>query len=458
MSKTETPTLTERLAAALADSTRVKPPDPADNPYGAHDLKSMRMQTGVFGQHLHPAVNMAEKAPGEISHDMEAARFAGMDEHRQDKSAKRMATARARAARKAQFDAIANTPDPPDRRRMEQSWRVVLPLHEIVTRIAASKKRWAERFLGSNVDDVAQIALEQVALVLAKSDKDMDLLARAADELGGMAKRTGRVPGDQVSDDERRERKELARARKWLMGLVNNRVMGALVDTFTSQRNLRWANIDMIATVMASISGVGDDPMTARFKADRAPSFIGKSFPHPGRIDPVLLSAAVAAAITERGLDRMAEILLDEDNRRTDGAVKWTKCSEALFLATPEHGEWMWRAVCESTEASAHRRKARAEAARKHVRDQFEFLPGVVVDMVRAFEWRPFARGFVDGRQQATMSSEFEMFYLGEPDMERRSLRPMLRFASPEEAARCLVEHFAALVTGQDMVESVVYG
>lgn len=453
-------TLVERLSAALADNVSATPYKPDENPYANHDLTKMRQQKGVErSQDLHPALNMAAKAPGPMTQALEEERYAGIEEGRKDKSAQRMRAHRARAARKQQFDQIAASPKAPDKNRLVLAWRVVVPLHDTITKIAKSKKRWAERFLGSNVDDIAQVAMEQIALVLAKSDQDMGVLTQAADELGAIMRESGRVPGDQkvdLSDDERKHRRKVKKARKWLMGLVNNRVMGALADTFVNQRNLRWDNLDMIATIMASINGTGDDPMLARFKADRAPAFLGGKFPAPGRIDPEVMATAISAAITERGLDRMAELLLDEGSRRTDGAVKWRDLAQDVFLATPDgQGAWMWDCVVKATEGSSHKRKARAEAARAHARQQFEFLPSVVVGVVDALDWQRV--GFNEGH--AVMLNEFESYYVGdEHPLGRPSapIRPALRFASPEAAARALVEHLVVLITGEDMITSAV--
>lgn len=465
MTKTVTNDVVERLAAALNAHERAKSERKAeDNPFHDHDLKQMTGAGLRSAQDKRPAMNMAPA--GGVGFDMEQARFEVEQAHKADTSAKRKAAARARAARKVELDKIADSPVRPNAERMQQAWMIVLHLSPTIDRIANDKRRWASRFLGTTMDDVPQMAKEKMALTLAKSDKDLDVLEAAAQKIGEEAKRTNRIPADQLTDDERTERKKIGKARKWLMGVVNNRVMGALVDAYTSERNLRWDNIDLIATVMANINGPGGDPIVNAHKADRAPAFMGTRFQRPGGVDPHLLATAINAAITERKLDRLVELLLN--NIRTDGSFPWTEKAEEVFLAAPDgDGEWYWQAVCNATSGRNRdgkewtmdrARKARGDAARTFVRNEFEWLPGFIVEVVEAFN--PHAIGYsVKGNRwssqvRATLASEFELFYLGDEPEVRQPLRPVLRFADTTEAAQALLENLACLVTGEDLVRS----
>jgi len=461
--KTLTDKAVDRLAAALDAHERAKVARPEENPFHEHDLKAMATAGLRSSADRHPARNMAPT--GDLGYEMEAARFQVQQEAKADRSARRMAVARARAARKLELDEIADSPVRPDAERMQQAWMIVLHLVPTIDRIAHDKRRWASRFLGTTMDDVPQMAKEKMALILAKSDRDLDLLEQAARDLGEQAERSNGIPRDQLTDDERAERKKAAKARKWLMGVVNNRVMGALVDAYTSERNLRWDNIDLIATVMATISGVGGDPLTSRFKADRAPAFLGTRFQRPGGVDASLLATAINAAITERGLDPLVELMLDEI--RADGSFPWSEHAERVFRAAPGEGEWMWQVVCQSTTGrnrdgkewtTKRARKARGDAARMFVRNEFDWLPGLIVEAIEAFD--PHAIGYsikgVGSREvRATLASDFELYYLPDAPPERTPLRPVLRYADSAEAARALIEHLAVLVTGEDLVRSL---
>lgn len=446
-----------RILGVLDDREAAKvTQDREANPYANATIDD------IAGRQEHPALNMAAKAPDNpLAYDMEAARFAAASKGKTDRSAKRMAQAKARAERKMAYDKIADSPVRPPQQRMDEAWLVVAPLVGIIHMIAKGKQRWANRLLGSMADDIPSLALEKTALVLAKSDRDLKLLREAAQQLHDRANATGQIPQkvEQPTDEERKHNKELGKARKWLMGLVNNRVMGALVDSFTSERNLRWDNIDIIATVIASINGPGDDPITDRFKADRAPAFMGTRFQSPGGIDGNLLAMGIAAAITERGLDPLVEFLLNDDNRRVDGHVAWSKHAETIFLMTPSgDGQWMWDMVCKATAHLKHGKRERGVAARTHVRNQFEWLPRVIVGLVDSFD--PHFIGWSTSGHRAVLASDFELFYKPEsagydPMGDKRLfLQPALTYADTREAALALSEHLNTLVTGNEMVQT----
>lgn len=457
-----TMTSIERLAAALNAHSKAKVArEPGDNPYHEHDLDQMRSAGLMSAQDKTPALNMAAKAPDSpMAYEMERSRFEVEAAAKTDSSAKRMAAARARAARKAQFDEIMTSPVKPDEKRMAEAWAIMSHLFPTVVRIAEGKRRWAARHLGDVTDDVGAIVLENMALMLAKSDKDLDLMLKAAEQIGSKAKRTGKVEGHIETDDEAKARRREAKARKWLMQVVNNRVMDTLVDVYFRSHNLRWENIDIVATVMATVNGVGDDPLLNRHKADRAPSFLGTRFQRPGGVDSALLATAINAAIGDRGLDRLVELLLN--HTRTDGRFQWKRYAEDVFLASPDGGEWMWQAVVQATTGRTPQgkewtmdraRKARGDAARTYVRQQFEWLPSFIVSVLDAFD--PAFIGFAahaQGGGRAILASEFELYYLGDEPERRLLLSPVLKYGSAEEAAAALLEHLAQPSTTDEWV------
>lgn len=429
--------LREMLAAALEErqaATATTSPE-------AGDVTALHGGRGLHAAHdRHPAVSMAPRSSAGAA--MEAARLEGLRAGRADRSARRMAAARARAARKAQLDAVAASPVVPDPQRLEQAWNVLTPLIPIVERIAAGKAAWARRFLGSASEDIASMAIEAMVLVLARSTTlDLDVLATAATQLA----QAGGVPGDQPTGDDRAA-KGVGRSRKWLMGLVNNRVMGALVDAYTASNGLRWQNIDLVATVMTSISGVGEDPMVAHTKASRAPAMVADHTVAPGAIDSGLLAAAINAAITDRRLDRMTEVLLA--NLRTDGSVAWAQCAQAVFEADPRGSAWPL--VCQATAHLADPRAARADAARTLARLRFDWLPGLVVALVDAFEVHLCA--YEDGTTR--LGNDFDSYLC--PSV-RHPLRPALVFTDAGQAAAALAAHLSALVSGTELVASLAY-
>lgn len=451
-------TLKARLSAAIRLDQRACDYVPDDNPLAGHDLDDLRHEITVNAADQHPAVNMVAKTgeEGGLAHDLEGARFANRESAKQDRSAKRMRRARAMKAKHEDFDRIVNLPVQPSSEALAQAWQAVVHMLPIIERIATGKRRWAARFLGGLVDDVTQVVLEQMATALAKQDKfDLAVLVQAAEELGAQAERDG-VPGDQMSEDERKERKTVAKARKWLMGMTNNRVRAVLADLYQSEENLRIENIELVGTVLANINGVGEDPMTANFKADRAAGFMGTQFRKPDGIDHTLLTAAVTAAITERGLDLLVEILLNPENRRSNGSVAWSQIAERVFLATPEadgNGAWLWDLVCKATAEHERVNMARGRAAMMHARNLFEWLPSMIASAVAAFD--PHLIGWCPSRgRRAVMASDFELFYLGDEAEQRDLGAPALSYATVEDAVVALSETIN-LLTGDDLLSSV---
>ena len=442
------------LVAILNEREQAKKATPEDNPYAEHTL--VDLSHGLLkAADNNPAVNTVAKSGTSAAMELESARFATAAAGYEDKSNRRKAEARARAERKVEFDKIASSKTAPDPVKLEQAWMVVYWLVPIVTKIAKSKQRWANRLLGSHADDIPQMALEAMAMVLAKQTKfELSVLRQAAEEIGAFEKG---IPGDQTVDEsEPEDRKQVRKARKWLMGMVNNRVMGALVDSYTSVNNLKWDNLDIITTVVASISGVGDDPMLSRFRSDRAPAFLGTRFQRPGGIDPNALAMAISGAITAKGLDPLVEFMLNEENRRVDGAMEWSKHAQDIFLLTPGgHGAWMWETVVKSTESHSRPGNARGQAAMKHIRNLFEWLPSLIGTAIDSFD--PHFISWSTLGQRAVLASDFELFYLGDkPGDElaeaRLILEPALRYTSIEEAATALTEHLANLTDWKDMV------
>lgn len=463
MTKTMTKTSTEMLAAALEAHSRAKVARPEDNPFKDHDLQQMGSAGLKSMQDRMPALNVAAKSA--MAYEMEVARFEVEQEVKADNSAKRMAAARARAARKVELDKLADSPARPDPKRLQEAWVIVAHLLPTITRVANSKRQWASRHLGDVVDDVIGIVTERMALLLAKSDKDLEVLEQAAKEIADQTKRTNQIPREMLTKEEQKERKRVSKARKWLMQVANNRVMDTLIDVYCRSHNLKWDNIDILASVMANINGPGDDPMFSSFKASRAPAFLGTRFQAPDGIDGNLLAMAINAAITDRKLDPMVEVLLANIN--TDGSFPWTEMAEDVIMAMPDgDGFWMWDVMVRSTTGTNRdgktweldrARKARGDIARKYVRSAFEWMPGLIVSVIDAFD--PQAIGFsasAPGGARAILASEFELFYLGDqPDLRHVAL-PALKYATAADAAQALMEHIAILVTGNDLVASAV--
>ena len=95
--------ITSTLAMLLATREKPTTPQPVATRYESATLADIVHGAGLDHQDMRPALDMTAKGGGA----MERVRRVGLEAGKADKSAKRMAANRARAERKAQFDAIA---------------------------------------------------------------------------------------------------------------------------------------------------------------------------------------------------------------------------------------------------------------------------------------------------------------------------------------------------------------
>lgn len=422
----------QRLQVALTANKMAKEGRPEGNPLEAASLDMLIQNTSTLKH--------ADLLPQKDKHgnwmgpdNLNQAVVDGLEARKNARQNQRKTRARAAAARKQQIDAIADSPVAPDPVRLAKAWAVMRPMTDIMARIARSKASWAKRYLGTVGNDICQEATCKMVLVLAKGTHDLDVLMIAAEQLAGEAKRKGAIPGVQEDKEAKKERKAEAKARKLLMGMANNRVMGALCDAYTDRHNLKWENLDIIETVMASINGAGDDPMTARFQADKAPSFLGTKMAAPGVLDRNILAMALAAAITDRRLDALVELITHEDNLRTDGTFMWKANAERVFTSTTD-GEHKWELVYRATVGHADPERSRAQAARAYAQQQFAWMGWFITSVIEACDAERV--GWRDGR--AVMASAFDPDAFAEDGSRKRPgyLFPTPVFATMEDAAR----------------------
>lgn len=446
------------LAAISAGlRTRLAPAqyDPEANPYAGADLTDLTSGLGLRIDEKRPASNIAQRHDATaMAVDMEEAAFTGFRQGSIDRSKARAAAAANRRARAAQFAAVAATPLRPEPEALTTAWQVVVVMEPLLRRMARAKQPYAERLVGVGLaDDVTGMVFESMALALSKAitteQQDPGVLVQAALQLAGWVERNNRLPGDQEPDKEAKaEAKAHARARKWLMGMANNRVMDTITDLFRAEQNLRWDSLDIIDTVMATINGPGDDPMHASSKVNLPPTMLGTRFPRPGGTDSALIATSINAALTEHGLDPLVEILLS--SLRTDGKVPWTSLAEQIFLATPGgHGQWLWSQVVLATQPLGDAARAeRGVKARLHVRNLFGWLPDFLVALIQAHEIQVVGWHTTEFGTLPRMVSGFDAHYddgdtgMGAP---RHPLVPALSFDTIDAATRALSEHLGSI-------------
>lgn len=372
----------------------------------------------------------ADNYPAKVNHTeagiaMETARVAGLKVGAIERESRRKKAARARQHRRDQIEALANSKAAPPKERIAQAWTVIIPLLPVIEAIAGRKRRWVQRYLGDLTADVTTMAVEDMLMVLARSDRDLDVLRESAEAI--ISKEAKPALPEDATDEDRKHRKAVTKGCSWVMGVVNNVIMRALDAAYNSDENVRWENLDILTTVMNSANGPQEDGFIARFKADRAPVMPGFRWARPGGVDPALVSTALTAAITDRGLDALVELFIAEGNTHPNGLFRWERLADQVFLRSPGEGEWMWGVVEKRTMGLQRPEIAQAQLAKVWVAKVFEWLPGFIVDVVNTLPDLPFGDG------------------------KRFPLVPALSYTTPAEAA----EAIAAVLEGLDDVVAV---
>jgi hypothetical protein len=370
----------------------------------------------------------ADNYPAKVNHTeagiaMETARVAGLQVGRIERESRRKKAALARKHRADQIEALANSKTLPPKERIAQAWEVITPLLPVFDAIAGRKRRWVQRYLGDLTANVTTMAVEDMLMVLARSDKDLAVLRESAEAI--ISKEAKPALPEDATDEERKHRKAVGKGCSWVMGVVNNTIMRALDAAYRSEENVRWENLDILTTVLNAANGPQEDGFIARFKADRAPQMPGFRWNRPGAVDPALVSAALTAAITDRGLDPLVELFIAEGNTHPNGIFRWERLADQVFLLSPGEGPWMWSVVEKRTAHLEHPRKEQAHMAKVWVASLFEWMPGFIVDVVNALPDLPFGDG------------------------KRYPLCPALSYATPAEAA----EAIAAVLEGLDEID-----
>lgn len=332
----------------------------------------------------------ARKNTTPIARQMEAARMAGLEAGRIERVSRRKKAALSRQHRRDQIEALSTSPDPLPLERIAPAWLIVELMVPIIERIARSKKRRLQRYLGDLTADVETEATEDMLNVIARSTQDLDVLLESAGRLASDAPVA--LPAD-ADTDARKRHKAVRRGCGWLMGVANNVVMRAIDTAYRSDENLRWASLDIIAAVMDQASGPQEDVFYSRFKADRAPVMMGSRWHNPGSVDPGLVSMALAAAITDRRLDPLVEMFLDQENCHPNGTFRWEQNAYKVFTLSPGDGAWMWALVEKRTSGFSYPEKARASMAKTWTNRLFAWLPSFMVDIVDVLQDMPFGDG-----------------------------------------------------------------
>ena len=303
-----------------------------------------------------PARRVGYLAPEDI--DGEAARQ--QEESRKARRARSAAQRRSREARQDRVDELVEASDPLKVGDVAQAWEVAALLLDTVNTVVTSKARWMERLVGTCADDIAQDVIADVVTATCRSEFDHDVMLDAAMWLA--------QGGDAPSE-------ESGAARKFLMQVINRRTNCRLADAYRALESYEMAGVidASLATVEAGIH----DAFLNNFRADRGMRRTSAHVRGPGELDQEALAVAINAAIGDRGLDALTELLLDDDCLRTDGTFRWTEFAQLVFDRTGDSS--LWTVVSTSVPHAEQGRVAQA-----YVRKAFEWLPRLVCDAADA--------------------------------------------------------------------------
>lgn len=266
---------------------------------------------------------------------------------------------RNRAAIAAQINATDKAKPAPDAQRLAQAWLVVAPLTDLINTWAEERGQKARFHLGVLPQEIASDCLLELADTLARSDRDLGVLAEAARSINGEPV-DGKVKG-----------------RRWLLRVTSVIIRDRIAMAY---READGADEQLFTDAVLAQLDVLAAPWEAHV-ASRTPVMLGGHPVAPGSVDLMVVQIAVTHAITARRLDPMVEFMLA--NLRTDGSFAWKRCAREVFLLDPAgDGARKWRLVVAATAHLQDMERARATAARLFVRDAFSWLPDLIDECV----------------------------------------------------------------------------
>lgn len=269
-----------------------------------------------------------------------------------------------RTKREAAMDA-----KPVDTVRMSACLMLLGNLTHVIANLTLAKYNRYRRVLGDVlVDDIAQDATLRIAEALSKANMELVDMARAAMWLKDAPQpyvsadgpeNTGRFLGTMVTvigrtiTDTYRANTTVA----WVQTIDENG------KTVWEQRDTTLTSFELLETIAANTRTDVDD-MLSHTKANNK----GK----PGSCAPGMREKrqfarmVVDAAIEARGLNWLANMLLDDERVRSDGSFKWT-----------ENADTIWAGFGLPT-MNTDSPRIKAAYAKRAVALAFEFLPDVI--------------------------------------------------------------------------------
>jgi hypothetical protein len=188
---------------------------------------------------------------------------------------------------------------------------IVLPK---IKQIVAYKQGKASWYTGTKVrDDIESDVLLGLAEAVAQSKWEEDDLIESAEWLAG---EVGLPNVD----------KSAPPASKWIISVINRQANQKIIDTYRNNKEVSLEYLEA-ATDGGFLNRLDD---IANFKADQPPGMIGWRPTNPGALPQDVFAIAINAAIEEKGLDWLTDLILN--HLLSNGLADWSAIYEQVLL------------------------------------------------------------------------------------------------------------------------------
>jgi hypothetical protein len=256
-------------------------------------------------------------------------------------------------------------------------WYVIASFIHLIEQAITAQSHRAGRYVSTWDADLYDLTTERLHHeLLRQRTKEREegkcwgseVIVEAATWLGKQGNLPGNVYAEQVGSEV------VAECAMWLLSVTYNAVLDAIRTWLRRYSTADGDQLVRFEAVEASGTFYGADEFLSHHKVDDL-TMHGHRYPRPGAVNKEYLATAISAWITERKLDPVTEVLLNDEWLNTDGTFRWT-----------EHADKVW-AACGLPMAAFEllpNDKAKADAARKAARNRYADLPEAIGRMMHA--------------------------------------------------------------------------
>lgn len=254
---------------------------------------------------------------------------------------RRMSAYRKRTRKDAEN--VERAKQPLDPVRMRFSLQAVALIMDLVEKVVTARYNKVRRVLGDvYVGDIASETVIGLAEGMARSDHRVESLIIAADWLSkqpGIPEVPVEAPvGAKFIMSVLMRQATVQIANNYRQNVVRVESMELRQDPTTGEwkemlvvKDVTLASLEYLDTILSSQYMGGIDTLIANSKADGGLSMVGTKFQIPGEPNRLFARQIIDSAITARGLDWLTDMLLDDENVRSDGTFKWAENADTII-------------------------------------------------------------------------------------------------------------------------------